>query len=172
MKKLITYMAAGLFAVTAIAQNGFTNSGNLQIHAGASLTGYGNFVNTSTAVLINNGSVHLKGDITNDQALLNSGSGGLFLEGNSVQTIDGAQSFKTNNLVTNNSAGIYLNTDLHISGLHIFSSGVITTSLTPNYVVYESGASYSGDDDSKHIIGWVKKIGNTDFTLPVGGTTK
>jgi hypothetical protein len=48
---------------------------------------------------------------------------------------------------------------------------MITTSATPNYMVYEAGASYTGDDDSRHVNGWVKKFGNTDFIFPVGNST-
>ena len=38
-------------------------------------------------------------------------------------------------------------------------------------MVYEAGSSYSGDGDSKHVNGWVKKYGSTDFTFPVGDAT-
>jgi hypothetical protein len=38
-------------------------------------------------------------------------------------------------------------------------------------MVYEAGSSYTGDDDTKHVNGWVKKYGTTDFIFPVGDAT-
>src|SRR5205814_726345 len=58
-----------------------------------------------------------------------------------------------------------------VSGSHTFSAGIVTTSATPNYLIYEAGSSYTGASDSKHVNGWVKKIGGTNFTFPVGNNT-
>ncbi len=153
------------------AQQAMNNRGNLQIHAGATLAGFGNFTNTSTGALVNNGTLYVKGTLTNDQASMSAGSGTLHLNGNSAQAVSGSQSFKTNNLNTNNSAGITLNNNLSIAGIHTYTAGIITTSATPNYLVYEAGSSYSGDNDSRHVNGWVKKFGSTNFIFPVGNGT-
>jgi hypothetical protein len=93
------------------------------------------------------------------------------LNGSSAQSLGGAQAFKTYNLETNNSSGITLNINLSVSGAHTFTAGLVTTSSTPNYLVYESGSSHTGSADSRHVNGWVKKIGNTNFTFPVGDAT-
>jgi len=37
--------------------------------------------------------------------------------------------------------------------------------------VYEAGSSYSGDGDARHVNGWVKKFGSTNFVFPVGNGT-
>jgi hypothetical protein len=99
------------------------------------------------------------------------GTGTLNLNGTSLQTINGLQTFKTYNLITNNASGFTVNNNLSVSGVHTFTSGIITTSATPNYLVYESGSSYTGDGDNKHVNGWVKKFGSTDFIFPVGNAT-
>jgi hypothetical protein len=36
--------------------------------------------------------------------------------------------------------------------------------------VYEAGSSYTGSNDTRHVNGWVKKIGSTNFVFPVGNT--
>ncbi|MBS1563244.1 MAG: T9SS type A sorting domain-containing protein, partial [Bacteroidetes bacterium] len=54
---------------------------------------------------------------------------------------------------------------------HTFSAGLITTSATPNYLIYESGASYTGDADARHVNGWVRKNGSAAFTFPIGNNT-
>jgi hypothetical protein len=171
MKKLTIYIIAILFCDCVNAQQAFTNNGNLQIHSGASISGFGNFSNTSSGTLINNGTFYLKGNLSNDQASMTSGAGLLNLDGSSVQTISGSQVFKTYDLVTNNSSGITLNNNLSVSGTHTFTNGLITTSATPNYLIYDAGSSYTGSGDSKHVNGWVKKIGNTNFIFPVGNNS-
>lgn len=150
------------------AQQAFTNTGNLQIHTGASITGFGGFTNTSAASLLNNGTLYIKGNISNSQAAMIAGTGVLHLNGSTAQTVSGAEPFKTFGLVSNNSAGITLNANLSVADVHTFTSGIITTSATPNYLIYEAGSSYSGDGDARHVNGWVKKIGSTNFVFPVG----
>jgi len=101
------------------------------------------------------------------------GSGTLFLNGTVAQAMNGAQPFRTFNLNTDNSnaGGITLNNNLSVSGAHTYTNGIIITSSTPNYLIYEAGSSYSGEADSRHVNGWVKKLGNTDFSFPVGNGT-
>jgi hypothetical protein len=153
------------------AQEAVTNNGHLKIHSGAAISTFGNLTNTSAAALVNDGGLYVKGNIVSDELAMSAGAGTLYLNGSSLQSIGGAGAFKTNSLVTNNTAGILLNADLHVSGLHTFTSGIISTSSTPNYVVYEAGSSYAGNTDARHINGWVKKAGTTDFVFPVGNGT-
>lgn len=171
MKSIILQAALCFLFFDVFAQQAFTNSGNMQIHPGTSMTGFGNVTNTSAAVLVNNGSFYIKGNLTNDQSSMSAGSGTLYLNGTSAQTVNGAQVFKTNNLETNNSAGFTLNNNLSVTGTHTFTSGLIASSATPNYLVYEAGSSHTGSTDSRHVTGWVKKNGSTNFTFPVGDAT-
>ncbi len=168
--KFIILFSFGLSG-SVMAQNAMNNTGNLQIHTGASVTGFGDFTNASAGTFINNGTFYVKGTLSNSQSSMSAGIGTLYLNGSSAQSVAGSQIFKTYNLVTDNSAGITLNNDLSVSSTHTFTSGLINSSATPNYLVYESGSSYSGSSDSKHVNGWVKKIGSTDFTFPVGDAT-
>jgi len=175
MKKIYSIAVAVIFLVngfTTVAQVNLSNQGTFYV-AGANDTVYinGDFENTSSAALTNNGRFYIKQNITNDQSSMAVGTGTLYLNGGSAQSVGGGQPFKTYNMVTNNSAGITLNANLSVSGAHTFTSGLITTSATPNYLIYESGSSYSGNNDSRHVNGWVKKIGNSDFTFPVGDAT-
>jgi len=171
MKILSLHILLLYFCGSLSAQQAFTNNGNLQLYSGASMTGFGNFTNASTGTLVNNGSLYIKGNPTNDQAAMAAGTGTLYLNGSIAQAVNGAQPLKTYNLVTDNSAGITLNNNLSVSGAHTYTTGMITTSVTPNYMIYESGSSYSGSSDARHVNGWVKKIGSTNFTFPVGNVT-
>src|SRR5205085_9737468 len=133
------------------SQDAVINSGNLEIHSGASVAGFGNFTNTTTAVLTNNGNLYLKGNISNSEAGMPIGTGTLYINGSSAQSLNGTQEFITLNLTSNNAAGITLNNNLSVNGTHTFTSGIITTSATPNYLIYQSGSSYSGDADTRHV---------------------
>lgn len=171
MKKAIISGACILCTVYGHAQQSLTNSGNLRLHAGASLTGFGGFDNTSSGALVNDGTLYIKGNLSNSQASMAPGTGTLQLNGTGIQTVGGTQPFRVFNFVSANGVGITLNNDLYVSGVHTFNNGVITTSATPNYLVYEAGSSYSGDADTRHVNGWVKKKGNTAFVFPVGNGT-
>jgi hypothetical protein len=173
MKGIIIQVTLLLLGAHLHAQQPFSNTGNLQIHTGGSLTGFGNFSNASTGILVNNGSFYMRGDLTNAQSSMAAGTGTLYLNGIAAQSINGTQPFRTFNLVTDNNtvAGITLNNNLSVSGVHTYTDGIITTSATPNYLIYEAGSSYSGDGDGQHVNGWVKKLGSTNFSFPVGNGT-
>lgn len=171
MKKSFLAIQVLLLCVIADAQQGFTNSGNLRVHSGASISSSLDFTNSSTAVFVNNGSVYLQANLANHESSMSAGSGTLYLNGSSAQSVNGSAVMMTNNLVTNNSAGITLNNDLSVAGVHTFTAGLVHSSATPNYLVYESGSSHTGAADNRHATGWVKKIGSTGFTFPVGDNT-
>ncbi len=171
MKRIFIPLMVFLCCISANGQQAFRNNGNLQIHGSASMIGFGDFTNASSATLLNNGSLYIGGNITNDQASMSAGSGMLYLSGSSQQTIGGTQTFKTFGLETDNPSGFLLNSNLSVAGTHTYTNGMITTSSTPNYMTYEAGSSYSGSNDARHVNGWVKKTGNTDFTFPVGNAT-
>ena len=167
MKKNI--LLALLINITcANAQVGITNNGNLQIHGTTTITAFSDFTNNTTGKLVNNGTLSVKGNITNNEASMAVGLGTLYIDGMTAQTVNGSAQYKTYNLVTNNAAGITLNNNLRVKGIHTFTAGIITTSRTPNYMIYDAGASHLGSNDSRHVNGWVKKIGSTNFAFPVG----
>jgi hypothetical protein len=163
-------IAAVLGCLSAKGQQAVTNSGVLRIHSGGIIAFHGNFTNASSATLVNNGSVYAKATLSNNEASMSPGTGTLYLNG-SAQIIAGAEAWRVYNLTTDNTNGITLNNNLHVSNVHTFTNGRIITSVTPNYLVYEAGSSYTGASDGRHVNGWVKKIGTTNFTFPVGNGT-
>jgi hypothetical protein len=159
-----------LSTVVALAQ-GISNNGNLQIHTGANMTAFVNFTNASTGALVNNGTLYLSANITNNRASMSPGTGVTIFNGTSAQTVNGSEPFRVYNVTTNNSNGITLNNDLSVNAAHTFTAGVITSSSTPNYLIYENGATYSGSSDNAHVNGWVRRTGTTNFIFPVGNAT-
>jgi hypothetical protein len=161
-----------LSACTLQAQTDLQNTGTLYLSGSSDILYIsGSFANSSASALTNNGNLYVLQNLANDQASITVGTGTLYFNGSALQTVSGAQVFKTFNLVTNNTGGFLLNNDLSVTGVHTFTAGVINSSATPNYLMYEAGSSYSGDGDSKHVKGWVRKTGTTAFTFPVGNGT-
>src|SRR5689334_13328661 len=100
---------AGLLFISLFnyAQIDLRNSGILySSSSGDVLYINGNFTNTSTAALTNSGTIQVKLNLINDQASMAVGTGTLTLNGTSTQIVSGSQTFKTYNLITNNSSGI------------------------------------------------------------------
>ncbi|HAO47312.1 MAG TPA: hypothetical protein DCQ97_10325 [Chitinophagaceae bacterium] len=163
-----------LFALPAVsmAQVSVRNNGTLYVSNTAD-TIYinGGFTNASGAAFTNNGMLYVSQDLSNSQSAMAAGTGRLYLNGTGLQTITGSQPFKTYDLVTDNVAGFLVNNNLSVSGVHTYTAGLITTSATPNYMIYEAGSSYSGSSDARHVNGWVKKFGNSNFIFPVGNDT-
>ena len=174
MKKKYSLLISGWLCISLIsqAQIDMQNTGILYSSSSSDILYInGSFTNTSTAALTNAGSLYVLQNLTNNQASMATGTGTLFLSGTGAQIVAGTQMFRTYNLNTNNGAGITLNNDLSVNGAHTYTAGIITTSVTPNYLIYQAGSSYSGDGDSRHVNGWVKKFGATAFTFPVGNAT-
>lgn len=172
MKSKLFIAGLLLVSIAVHSQLAVTNKGTLYIKTNSDIFySAGDFTNTSLASFTNNGSLYIKGNLTNHQSSMSVGTGTLFLNGSIAQSVNGSQAFLTYNLNTNNSAGITLNNNINVSGTHTFSAGLINTSATPNYLIYEAGSSYSGATDAKHVNGWVKKIGSTNFIFPVGSNT-
>jgi len=173
MKTKILFSAALLVSCmnTMRAQVALQNNGTLFISSPSVLYINGTLTNASGAALTNNGNLYVLENLVNGQSGMAAGAGTLYFSGSALQTVSGTQAFKTFNLVSNNAAGIMLANDLGVSGAHTFSAGIISTSATPNYLVYEAGSSYSGDGDTKHVNGWITKNGNTAFIFPLGNGT-
>jgi hypothetical protein len=171
MKKIV--VALLLFTVkTAFTQTAVTNTGVLYVSGSSDILYAGSdFTNNVGATLTNKGQFHVRGNLTNNEVGMAIGTGTLYLNGSTAQAVNGGQAFKTQNFVSNNAAGITLNNNLNISGFHTYIIGIIATSATPNYLVYEAGSSYMGDGDAAHVSGWVKKFGATNFVFPLGNGT-
>ncbi len=171
MKKirLITPIFVFFYTCQSFAQVDIHNNGIVYLSSPTDTFFVGGaLTNASGAEFTNNGVVQIKKDLTNNQASMSVGTGTLMLNGTAAQSVAGSQVFKTYHFISDNGLGITLNNNLSVSGLHTYISGIITTSSTPNYMIYEAGSSYTGDADSRHVNGWIKKIGSTDFIFPVG----
>lgn len=144
------------------------------IKGSGSLYVSGTFTVTSVATYTNDGSIEIKGNITNDKASMPQGTGSTLLSGTAAQTLAGSESFIVNNITFNNttvgSDDIIISKKLIIGNIATFTSGIVSTGS--NSISFKSGASHASASDASHVKGTIEKIGNQIFTFPVGDGTK
>ncbi|MDQ3047399.1 MAG: T9SS type A sorting domain-containing protein [Bacteroidota bacterium] len=143
---VILCLFLGLLSTDSTAQ--FTNSGNVKIHSGASLSFFG--------------------DVTNNSSFIDSGLV-VNMNGSLPQTIDGSSVISFNNLVIKNthSAGITLAQDVNIKGVLTMNTGVLFTTAI-NILQVNNSATTTGASNSSFVSGPVCKTGNQPFVFPVG----
>jgi len=135
-----------LNALTGKAQ--LTNSGNMKLFAGASVTIYG--------------------DLTNNGTFTDSGTV-VTLKGTALQTIRGTVPVTFNNLTLNNTdaTGVVLAQDMNVRGTLTFTDGYLNTSAA-NILTMTAGSAATGASNNSFVSGPAVKTGNTAFVFPVG----
>ena len=123
------------------------------------------------------GTINLQGNWINNLGTVTS-----FAEGNShirfvgttpqtITTAGGSETF--HNITFNNTSGISLNsTNALVSGTATFTAGIVNApNATTARMEFLAGSSHTGASATSHVQGWVRKVGNDDFTFPVGDGT-
>ncbi|WP_020531623.1 T9SS type A sorting domain-containing protein [Flexithrix dorotheae] len=123
-----------------------------------------------------NFNINLAGNWTNNSTFTPR-LGKVEFDGNANQDITSGTS-KFHDVELNNSNGVTLQDDLTIEGStngeFTFTDGyvnmitVATDAVTEEEVIFEDGATHSGAGINSHVVGPVRKIGTSDFTMPVG----
>ncbi|MEY4001959.1 MAG: hypothetical protein RIT07_1, partial [Bacteroidota bacterium] len=112
--------------------------------------------------------LNLSAGISRTAGTIAASSGTLVFTNTTAQTLPSSLfSSNINNLTLNGSGGIILGNASTLTGTLTLTSGVLTTTSS-NLLTLASGASVSGVSNSSFVHGPVKKVGNTDFTFPVG----
>lgn len=142
-----------LFSSHLFAQETIYNTGSFQMHEGAEMGCFGDFINDS-ALVENNGI--------------------LFLTGNAgMQTFSGTGTFIFDSVSVNNSADILIEQELKIAENINFVLGNLVTNrdaIDSQYVHFLAGSDYTGVSDLSFIDGVAVKSGNTAFDFPIGDT--
>jgi autotransporter-associated beta strand protein len=123
---------------------------------------------TSGTLDIGSQTLTLSAGISRTAGTITASSGTLVFTNNIAQTLPSSMfSGNINNLTLNGSGGITLGNAPTLTGTLTLTSGVLTTTSS-NLLTLASGAGVSGVSNSSFVHGPVKKVGNTDFTFPVG----
>lgn len=152
---------------TGLTTYTMTVNGNLTVSSNAILETSGN-----TTTSGNPGIISVKGNITNSGVIRESSTvtGNEFqLTGTTNQAISGSGTWSGDELtfVMNNSAGATLNSSLVLPYNLTLTSGKITTTST-NLLTMVDNTTVSGGSTTSFIDGPMKKIGNENFSFPVG----
>lgn len=120
----------------------------------------------------NNGNVFVSGNLVNDQAMAETDTGALTLDGTSQQTVSGTQTYFTRYLTINNPTGIVLNNSIKTGGRVTLSNGIVDATNNLAALVIGDTASVLGVSDARHVTGYVVKTGTGSFVYPVGDGTR
>ncbi|HEX9512133.1 MAG TPA: hypothetical protein VF939_16695 [Puia sp.] len=165
---IIDYLVLFILPVITTGQVTITNTGPVTLTGAKPVVITGNFTNTSTGAWTNNGDLTITGNITNNQAGMAPGTGITRLAGTAVQTIGGGQPFVVNTLFLTNSAGYTLNQSLQVAGVTTFTNGIVTATTAATPMIFDAAATLSGVSGASHVNGYVRRLGTTAFTYPVG----
>ncbi|GAA4432054.1 hypothetical protein GCM10023091_03600 [Ravibacter arvi] len=151
---------------TAAAQGLTTVNGTVAVRGGI-LQVKGN-LQLGGGSFTNDGNVFVSGNLVNNQAMAETGTGALTLDGTGTQTVSGTQTYFTRLLTVNNPAGIVLDNSIKAGGRVDLLNGIVeaTNDLAP--LVIGDTASVLGVSDANHVDGYVMKTGTGSFTYPVG----
>ncbi len=143
-----------------------TTNGNFSIN--------GNINITESAVLSYGHTISLAGDFINNRnntgavTTPTTGSRTLIFNGSGNQTYTSPVNLTFLNIGLNKTGGrLVLERQLAISGSMAFINGVVETTST-NLLIFNSGATQTGSHNNSYVEGPVRKLGNQDFTFPVG----
>jgi len=177
----ILFLLLTLIPVLVQAQQAEYNFGNNWVHPEAlKFTGM-DFVNTSSGILMNNGSVWYSGNFTNngmvgfDNSLVVN-PGQTMFAGDSLQHIAGSGTTRFYSLMFGSQLmPLAYKLEQNISVLHQLnlSKGILNTlQTTPeimmNMLQLENGATCINASAVSFVDGFVSKTGNSTFTFPVG----
>ncbi|WMN12626.1 T9SS type A sorting domain-containing protein [Marivirga salinae] len=149
--KLILYVFIMLLLFPICSNAQLRNNGNLRMHLESNIGLFGDFSNN--------------GNFTNNL-------GTLHVVGSNPQKFNGTNLIHTNNLIINKASNsLQLDNVLQIAGILTFTNGLIQTDhldITTEFVNFLDGASYTGESNTSHIDGVVRKTGNDAFVFPTG----
>jgi len=124
-------------------------------------------IDNGSTLTISNSALILSGDLYNNSSI-NASTGTITFFGQNSSTVNGT-GFQVNRMVTNKSSvtdTIYLNTDISIIDEFVFINGVISTGS--NEMIFLDESSSRDGSYKSYVDGKVRKIGNNDFTFPIG----
>lgn len=172
MNRIIYLTFVMLVTYTTNAQDVLYNNDNiLHVNTGCIVQVNGNLTNKSGSTFTVNGSVTVTGNSTNDEVMTAPNDGTLVFNGTTAQSLNGAATYFSKNVLINNAAGVTLNTPLKVDGIVTFTNGMVTAAGTTTPLIFTANGTPASAADASHVIGYVVKEGTGSFTYPVGDGT-
>ncbi len=155
------------------------NVGELFITSGTTMSTVGAMDNKSSGNLFNDGEFILYSHYNNDGLVsFSSGShSGItrMIGSTGFQQISGTMPMQWNDAEFKNSSiqpAFHLSNEVSISGTANFQQGIINDDEYGGLLVFENKSKHINVNDNSHVDGKVQKIGQEDFTYPIGDKNK
>ena len=166
---LIVILSSGL---STLGDNSVSSGTTLRVSAGTTMVSVGTMTVKSGGVLNNQGTVILNANLDNQNAgNTDLGSGTYILNGTSLQTVNGTNTF--GGLTVNNPGGATLNGNTAVNGMLTFTQGIIAIGVYN--ISLGSSATVAGSPSASSMVtatasGEFRKSfsGVGSFTFPVG----
>ncbi|MDN3205485.1 gliding motility-associated C-terminal domain-containing protein [Algoriphagus sediminis] len=169
--KRFIFITSAVLVFTYSAQAQLVNSGDLYVKEGAVLYSAFTLENQTTGRFINDGTLILKSDLTNNGLFgfsPNLSSGLTRLEGLSNQSISGSSEFQFWNLNLDNGQGFSLENNLRVFGSGEFNSGIVVSDPSDPVFGFGIGGISQNSSDESFVDGKVGTETDSDFFFPVG----
>lgn len=165
----------GLLLFSSLAITAQTsNFGELSIFPNTQMSIVGDFNNTPTGIVMNDGELIVHSDFNNDGLFSYSdfaNSGLTSFEGANTQQITGSQPTEFYDVLFNNGStdiAFELSGDISIVNTAEFSRGIVKNDDFGGRIEFEQLADHIGTSNASHVDGSVYKNGNTAFEFPIG----
>lgn len=153
------------------------NEGVFSVDEGTLLSMLGDFNNTNTGIVKQDGTVYFYGDFNNDNLYYhskNTKESTAVFKGDEIEshhTIKGSQPSEFYNLVFKNETptkAFDLQNELNVSGLADFQSGVVVVDSLRGMLTFQEGSAVKNVSNNSHVQGKIEKLGNESFVFPSG----
>ncbi len=154
--------------ISAMKDLEVNRSAGLSLDKNLSVTG--TLTLTSGTLNIGSQTLTLGGGVARTSGTIDAATGTIVFTNVVAQTLPSSLfSGNINNLTLNGSGGITLGNAPTLSGTLTLTSGILTTTAT-NLLTLSDGAAVSGASNSSFVHGPIQKVGNANFTFPVGSS--
>lgn len=171
MKKFLIILSAFLFSCPVL-KGQTVNTGELYVSPGTEFSTLGDFENTQTGSLYNDGIGSFYAHFRNHGLIDHYQNKGLNrFVGFEPQTIGGQGTTYFWDMTFDNDAAktpFFLEANITAEGEVDFSDGIIDNRNYAGSFVFGEMAGYKGASDNSHVDGPVMKLGDADFEYPIG----
>lgn len=171
MKNYVLHIGVSLlFTYAAVAQT--TNQGMLYVSEGTAFSTVQSFNNEETGAFYNDGQAFIYSHFNNNGIVdFHQNTGIMRFIGSTDQNISGSnESYFYNSYFNNTSsmAPFKVSGHIHITGNADFYNGILDNDNFGGDITFNTNALHSNTSDYSHVDGAVFKIGDTEFTFPIG----
>lgn len=174
MKNNKIYTVGLIFcSLCVFAQGQMVSKGVLSVKPNTLLSVVSDFRNTHSGVYKNDGEVLFRGHFTNNGTFSHSAISNGFtrFEGTSNQKLSGSNPAVFNDVLLYNQTAqpaFHLEGDVVVTREIEFNQGVVDNENFGGIITFDQNANHINTWDGSHVDGFVNRLGNHQFTFPIG----